>query len=248
MRMNTNVLSGMAVLSYILASVMYYVRKGIPTTVLASLSLVVAIWIPIFNATRGAFTILGICVVQQLWRGRHYALLAISIVFGFLAYEINLFDTEAVGAFLDRVQNSNYQEEGRWQSLLDEWQKFSSRPVWGTGHSISPYGDSVNHMFYVNILTDYGIVGFVACGVWLFSMMRLKRVINDSASMVLLSFLLASLVFAPPYLLFSFALGALHYCSNNNYRLQPTVGPKPNGPGRRPLPETLHRENQRVLS
>jgi hypothetical protein len=172
-----------------------------------------AAYLIIILGTRGAFILLIIAATLSVFEFKNTKelLITIAFIFGFMMLIRTIFSQ--TDYFNDRFVNvSNYTDEIRFQSTIYAFNRFLENPILG-GNIDAIYSSvtrSMNHLWYLNVLVSYGIIGFSLLIIAFNSILKIRFRLMTRFSFTLLAFLLIHLIFAPPILYLSIVLAFLY--------------------------------------
>jgi hypothetical protein len=209
---NINTISYLAVLMFLSISYCFRNNKSIFNYSVNLSFGMLAMYVIMFNATRGALLI-SVLAVSFLFIKREKILLSVSLV-GIVLILFQLVQSLVPNPEMLFSRISEGIESGdpaRQYLTAIAWEVFKQNPLWGKGFEYMFSADGqTNHLFYLTLLVCYGIYGMlllIAFGIKLFSP---RLLLVSRYSMIFIMFIIVYLIFAPPYIFISIVMAFVY--------------------------------------
>jgi hypothetical protein len=209
---NINTISYLAVLMFLSVSYCFRNNKSIFNYSVNLSFGMLAMYVIMLNATRGALLI-SVLAVSFLFIKREKILLSVSLV-GIVLILFQLVQSLVPNPEMLFSRISEGIESGdpaRQYLTAIAWEVFKQNPLWGKGFEYMFSADGqTNHLFYLTLLVCYGIYGMlllIAFGIKLFSP---RLLLVSRYSMIFIMFIIVYLIFAPPYIFISIVMAFVY--------------------------------------
>jgi len=166
------------------------------------------------NGSIGAAFFLALAVVFTMFKLENAKVLLLSVciifIIGYVYYKYAPY-TELI---IQRIENKIEigQAGERFYLIRIAFDAFWDKPVWGKGYdSLWVYpGESINHLWYLNVLVAYGILGLLFVFIWFSSIFPVRRLFISRYSTILTGYILIFLLLSPLVTYISMAMAFLY--------------------------------------
>ncbi|MFG1691091.1 O-antigen ligase family protein [Gemmatimonadota bacterium] len=220
---NTNTVSLFMVLGLVIAEYLTDDDRIGHVVAMNSSYCLAAILIMFSGSRYGVLLVAYFFLVSNTWkrqvRGRNVALLA---VIGVIALPVLAEVYESVEYFSTRLENvAGYTSEIRFVMMREAFEIFLRAPIWGgNGHLV--YDPSLpvhNHLWFLNFLCSYGVIGFSLLLGLVYRIARWPRGLGRIEYVMFLSFIALVGLYAPPFLFFSIPMSFLFFLGRRSDQL-----------------------------
>jgi hypothetical protein len=209
---NSNTISYFAAMLFIIYCYIVRNKDTLIVSLFKAFYFVLASYIIILHASRGALIILAIATILRFASFKNLKTIFLSL-FGIILFFLLIQDIMPDSRMLtDRIYNLEKLEQEKRQDLTSRaWQTFIEDPVWGKGPQYSYFGMHENHLEYLNFLIHFGIIGSIILLIGFFRTFPVSGLLSSRYSIILCQFTILFLLFANIITVVPFSLAFLYH-------------------------------------
>jgi hypothetical protein len=210
---NSNTVAYLVLLTIVVAH-FYFSDKHKLSSSLMFIVFAVGISIIMILGSRGAFLLsIGIFLLTT-WKTKDVKSFIYSLVFIAIASIVVSQVFNEIDYFSERIfETKRFKDEIRFQSTNYAYSFFLESPIWGGNidNIFSTVTRSMNHLWYLNLLVAYGLVGFMLFTYSTLCIFGMKLLRMSLKYAVFLGFIVVFLLFSPPNMFLSIAMFFLYH-------------------------------------
>lgn len=210
---NSNTVAYLVLLTIVVAH-FYFLDKHKLYSSLMFIVFGVGVSIIMILGSRGAFLLsIGIFLLTT-WKTRDVKSFIYSLVFITFASIVISQAFNEIDYFSERIfETKRFKDEIRFQSTNYAFRVFLESPIWGGNidNIYSTVTRSMNHLWYLNLLVAYGLVGFMLFTYSTLCIFSIKLIRMSLKYAVFLGYIVVFLLFSPPNMFLSIAMFFLYH-------------------------------------